>query len=45
MPAITVKISESLLAIIDDLVKQGEYLNRSDAVRDLIRRGLDARPR
>lgn len=40
MRLLTVKVPEHYLEAIDELVKQGIYYNRSDAVRDAIRRLL-----
>jgi Arc/MetJ-type ribon-helix-helix transcriptional regulator len=38
---ISVNISKKLLSIIDDLVAQGIYSDRSEAIRSLLIRGLN----
>jgi Predicted transcriptional regulators containing the CopG/Arc/MetJ DNA-binding domain and a metal-binding domain len=38
---VTVKLPESLLDAIDELVRQGKYMNRSDVIRHAVRRLLE----
>lgn len=41
MQRITITIEDDLLEAVDDHAKQHEYQNRSEAMRDLLRRGLN----
>lgn len=41
MQRITITIEDDLLDAVDDHAKQHEYQNRSEAMRDLLRRGLN----
>lgn len=38
MDTLQIRLSHGLVNLIDDLVKQGIYANRSDAIRDAVRR-------
>jgi len=38
---ISVRVENKVIAKVDELVKRGLYKDRSDALRDLIMRGLD----
>ena len=38
---VTIKLPESLLDAIDELVRQGKYMNRSDVIRHAVRRLLE----
>jgi CopG family nickel-responsive transcriptional regulator len=43
MQRVTISIDESLAEAFDDLVEATGYQNRSEAVRDLVRRAVEAR--
>lgn len=42
MPRITISIDEDLLAEIDKITEQRQYQNRSEAIRDLARAGMQS---
>jgi Arc/MetJ-type ribon-helix-helix transcriptional regulator len=41
METIQIRLTRNMLDKIDGLIKQGEYPNRSEAVRDSVRKMLD----
>lgn len=41
METIQIRLTKNMLNRIDELIKVGEYPNRSEAVRDSVRRMLD----
>ena len=41
MQTLQIRLTKNMLEKIDELVKIGEYPNRSEAVRDSVRRMLD----
>jgi len=43
MPKLTVRVPPNLERQLEQLVETGEYANKSDGVRDLLRRGLVTR--
>jgi len=43
METITIKITPRLTHELDDLIKKGWYANRSEAIRDAIRRLIELR--
>lgn len=45
METIQIRLTRNMLTRIDELIKIGEYPNRSEAVRDSVRRMLDRKTR
>jgi Arc/MetJ-type ribon-helix-helix transcriptional regulator len=45
METIQIRLTRNMLNRIDELIKIGEYPNRSEAVRDSVRRMLDRQTR
>ncbi len=43
METVQIRLTKNMLERIDELIKIGEYPNRSEAVRDSVRRMLDRR--
>ena len=43
METVQIRLTENMLGKIDELIKIGEYPNRSEAIRDSVRRLLEHR--
>ena len=44
METLQIRLTKNMLDRIDVLIKQGTYPNRSEAVRDSVRKRLDRKP-
>ena len=44
METVQIRLTRNMLNRVDELIKLGEYPNRSEAVRDSVRKMLDRNP-